>query len=55
MCLRLAAMPQVDESLTDVEQNHRDSGAQAAAVTGHLQEVALHLHLPSHTVQTPVI
>ena len=55
VCLRLAAMPQVDEGLADAQQHHRDPGAQAAAVTGHLQQVALHLHLPPHTVQTPVI
>lgn len=48
-------MPQVDEGLADTQQHHRDPGAQAAAVTGHLQQVALHLHLPTHTVQTPVI
>lgn len=53
--LRLAAVPQVDKGLANAQQHHRDPGAQAAAVTGHLQQVALHLHLPSHTVQTPVI
>ncbi len=55
VCLRLAAMPQVDEGLADAQQHHRDPGAQAAAVTGHLQQVALHLHLAPYTVQTPVI
>lgn len=54
VCLRLAAVPQVDESLAYTEQYHGDSGAQAAAVTGYLQQVALHLHLSPHAIQTPV-
>lgn len=53
MQLRLAAVPKVDESFVDVEHNHGGSGAQAAAVAGHLQQVALHWHLAPHTVQTP--
>lgn len=53
--LRLAAMPQVDEGLADAQQHHGDSWAQAAAVTGDLQQMALYLHLPTHTVQTPII
>lgn len=51
--LRLAAAPQVDDGLVDVEQNHGSSGAQAAAVAGHLQQVAFHRHVPTHTVETP--
>lgn len=53
--LRFAPVPQVDESLAAVQQHHGDSGAQTAAVTDHLQQMALHRHLPSHAVQTPVI
>ena len=52
--LRLAAVPQVDDGLVDVEQDHGGSGAQAAAVTRHLQQVALHRHLATHAVQTPL-
>lgn len=52
--LRLAAVPQVDDGLVDVEQDHGGSGAQAAAVARHLQQVALHRHLAPHTVQTPL-
>lgn len=53
--LGFAAMPQVDEGLADSQQHHGNSGAQTAAMTGHLQQVALHLHLPSNAVKTPVI
>lgn len=52
--LRLAAVPQVDDGLVDVQQDHGGSGAKAAAVTGHLQQVALHRHFTTHTVQTPL-
>lgn len=51
--LRLAAVPQVDDGLVDIQQDHGGSGAQAAAVRGHLQQVALHWHLTPHTVQAP--
>lgn len=55
VCLGLAAMPQVDEGLADTQHHHGDAGAQATAVAHHLQQVALHCHLPSHAVQAPVI
>lgn len=48
-------MPQVDAGLADTQQKQGNSGAQTAAVTGHLQQMALHLHLSPHTVQAPVI
>lgn len=51
--LRLAAMPQVDDGFVDVEQDHGGPRAQAAAVAGHLQKVALHRHLAPHAVQAP--
>lgn len=51
--LRLAAVPQVDDGFVDVEQDHRGPGAQAAAVAGHFQEVALHRHLAPDAVQAP--
>lgn len=34
--LRLAAIPQVDDGIVDVEQDHGGPRAQAAAVAGHL-------------------
>lgn len=52
--LGFAPVPQVDESLAAVQQHHGDPGAQTAAVADHLQQMALHCHLPSHAVQTPV-
>lgn len=55
VCLGFAAVPQVNEGLADTQQNHGDSGTQTAAVTSHLQQVALHLHLTPHAVKTPVI
>lgn len=55
MQLRLAAVPQVDDGLVDVEQDHGGSGAQTAAVTRHLEQVALHGNLAPHAVQTPLI
>jgi hypothetical protein len=51
----LAAVPQVHGCLGDTEQYHRGAGAQAAAVTRYLQQVALHRDLTAHTVQPPVI
>lgn len=53
--LSLAAVPQVHGCLGDTEQYHRGAGAQAAAVTRYLQQVALHRDLTAHTVQPPVI
>lgn len=53
MHLCLAAVPQVDDGFVDVEQNHGSSGAQAAAVAGHLQQVAFHRHVPTHTIEAP--
>lgn len=52
--LRFAAVPQVDDGLVDVEQDHGGSRAKAAAVTSHLQQVALHRHFTTHTVKTPL-
>lgn len=52
--LRLAAVPQVDDGIVDVEQEHGRSGAQAAAVAGHLQQVAFHGHFTTHAVEAPV-
>lgn len=51
--LRLAAVPQVDDGFVDVEQNHGGPGAQAAAVAGHFQKVALYRHLAPDAVQAP--
>ena len=53
--LGLAAVPQIDEGLAHAHHHHGDPRAQAAAVTHHLQQVALLRHLPAHAVQTPVI
>lgn len=55
VCLGLAAMPQVHAGFGDVEQNHGGARAQAAAVTHHLQQVALYWLLSPHAVQPPVI
>ena len=52
--LGLAAVPQIDEGLAHAHHHHGDPRAQAAAVTHHLQQVALLRHLPAHAVQTPV-
>lgn len=52
--LGFASVPQVDEGFMDVEDNHGCPGPQAAAVTGHLQQVALNGHLSTHTVQPPL-
>lgn len=54
MHLCLAAMPQVDDGFVDVEQDHGSSGPQAAAVADHLQQVALHGHFTTHTIETPL-
>lgn len=51
--LRLAAVPQVDDGFVDVEQDHGGPRAQAAAVAGHFQKVALHRHLAPDAVQAP--
>lgn len=55
VCLGLAAVPQVHAGFGDVEQNHGGARTQAAAVTHHLQQVALYWLFSSHTVQPPVI
>lgn len=53
MALSLASMPQVNEGLVYVQNNHGSPGPQAATVTGHLQQVPLHGYLSSHTIQSP--
>lgn len=53
--LCLAAVPQVNHRLVDVEQDHGGSGAQAAAMTRNLQQMALYWNLTPDNVQTPLI
>ena len=53
--LSLAAVPQVHVGFGDIQQNHGGPRAKTAAVTHHLQQVALYWLLSSHTVQAPVI
>ena len=52
--LGFAPVPQVDEGFVDVENDHGRPRPEAAAVTGHLQQVPLHGHLSAHTVQPPL-
>ena len=54
MGLGFASVPQVDEGFVDVEDDHGRPGPQAAAVTGHLQQVPFHGHFSAHTVQPPL-
>lgn len=52
--LGFAAMPQIYAGFGDVQQNHGGARAQAAAVTHHLQQVALYWLLAPHAIQPPV-
>ena len=52
--LRLAAVPQVQDGLGDVQEDHGGPRTQAAAVTRHLQQVALDGDLPADAVQAPL-
>lgn len=47
-------MPQVNEGLIYIKNNHGSSGPQAATVTGHFQQIPFHGHFSTHTVQPPL-
>lgn len=53
VALSFASMPQVNEGLVYVQNHHGSPGPEAAAVTGHLQQVPFHGHFSPHTVQSP--